>query len=425
MSTTSEKVRDPTVGEAMDVYGEKFVWTSEHMLRKELDPLMFTYDELAANAYECALQLFNEEQEKLKAEEGGEANKKPKRPVKPDIFQIVKDNAATQPALGKLWEHVNTVPDWVDWNQLGRAQKVFYRYGVANLMSLGYQSLFVGMAAWRIVEVLLRTGGFSPAAAKKRSFETAQWVLEIMRDVDSIRPGGAGWESTVRVRLLHSAVRYRISEMAKAKPEYFNTEEWGVPINDLDSAATICSFSTAPILSGLPRQKIKMRKQEIADYIALWRYIAYLIGAPERFFATPDSAKKLQESMIYYELDPNENSRVLADNLLKSFIGQPPFYAPAGLINAAARCLAGEKLSNELGVAKVNLIWRGLWSGNTTMYKGYAYMCRSIPWFDKGNIKMMRKLTWKIVVEGKHGLGGERSKFPMKYQPSYDRTKAD
>ena len=383
--------------------------------------MLHTYDEVAAHAYDRALEMFNDQQAQLKKE--GETPKGP--PAKPDIFQIVKDNAANEPVLGALWEHVNTVPEWVDWEQLARGQKVFFRYAMANLIGLGYQSLFVGMAAARTIEVLVRTGGFAPAAAQKRSFETAQWNLEIMRDIDSLKPGGDGWVSTVRVRLLHSAVRSRIWKMAEAKSEYYNVKDFGIPINDFDSAGTICTFSAAPIWFSLPAQKIQLRKQEIEDYVALWRYIAYLIGAPEQFFSTPDKCRKLQESALYYEIDPNENSRVLANNLLGAFKNQPPLRLPGGMVNAGARKLAGDELCDELHVPKANFIYRGLWHGNMVFYKGFAYMCRSVPWLDKKNIAMMKKLTWSTVVEGKHGLKGEKTKFPLKYQPSYKLTKAE
>jgi hypothetical protein len=296
---------------------------------------------------------------------------------------------------------------------------------MANLVGLGYQSLFVGMAAARTIEVLVRTGGFSPAAAQRRGFETAQWNLEIMRSIDSLKPGGDGWVSTVRVRLLHSAVRSRIMKMAEARPEYFNTKEYGIPINDFDSAGTICTFSAAPIWFSLPRQKIQLRKQEIEDYVALWRYIAYLIGAPEEFFATPDKARKLQESALYYEIAPNNNSKVLANNLLGAFKNQGPMKVPSGLVNAGARKLAGDELCDVLEVGKPNIVYRGLWHSNMVFYKGFAYMCRSVPWLDKKNIKLMKKVTWSVVVEGKHGLKGEKTKFPMKYTPSYNLTKAE
>jgi hypothetical protein len=371
-----------------------------------MKPLLHKYDETGAHAYDRALEIFNDEQSRLKKEGGVMTGP----PAKPDIYQIVKDNAADDPLLGKLWEHVNTVPTWVDWEQIERGQKVFWRYAMANLIGLGYQSLFVGMAAARTIEVLVRTGGFAQAAAQKRGFETAQWNLEIMKDVDSMKPGGDGWVSTVRVRLLHSAVRSKIWKMAEAKPEYYNVKDFGIPINDFDAAGTICTFSAAPIWFSLPAQKIQLRPQEIEDYVALWRYIAYVIGAPEEYFSTPDRCRKMQESALYYEIDPNDNSKVLANNLLKSFKNQPPMRLPGGLVNAAARSLAGDVLCDELEVPKDNFFYRGIWKSNINIYKGFAYLCRSVPMLDRKNIKMMKNLTWKVVVEGKHGLKGEKTK---------------
>lgn len=44
-----------------------------------------------------------------------------------------------------------------------------------------------------------------------------------------------------------------------------------------------------------------MRKQEIDDYVALWRYIAYVIGAPQEYFATTSKSKAMMESLFYNE----------------------------------------------------------------------------------------------------------------------------
>ncbi|KIW03810.1 uncharacterized protein PV09_05110 [Verruconis gallopava] len=412
--------RVPNDGEKVTCWGQTITWTSEHPTDEDLKPLLYKYDKIGGDAYDRALQIFNDEQD-MKKKEG----QMPKgAPAKPDIFQIVKDHAATDPVLGKLWEQVNYVPDWVDWDQLARGQQIFWRYAMANLIGLGYQSLFVGMAAARTIEVLVRTGGFAPAAAQRRGIETAQWNLEIMRGIESLKPGGDGWVSTVRVRLLHSAVRSKIMQMYREKPEYYNEQEYGIPINDFDSAGTICTFSAAPIWFSLPQQKIQLRPQEIKDYVALWRYIAYLIGAPEEYFDSPDKCRKLQESGLYYEIDPNQNSKVLANNLLDAFSKGPP-KLPSGLVRAGARALAGDELCDELEVGKSNFIWRGIWYSNMVMYKGFAYMCRSVPWLDKRNISMMKKLSWKIVVESKYGLKGEKTKFPLKYKPSYKVTKAE
>ena len=102
--------------------------------------------------------------------------------------------------------------------------------------------------------------------------------------------------STIRVRLLHATVRQRILSLEAAKPGYYDVEAWGVPINDLDSIATIATFSATLIWLSLPRQGIYLRKQEIEDYVALWRYIAYLVGCPTEHFATPDKAKKMMDA---------------------------------------------------------------------------------------------------------------------------------
>lgn len=137
----------------------------------------------------------------------------------------------------------------------------------ADVSQLTYQSLLGGMGAGRVTEVLARTGGFSTKVAKHRLYETTQHILEVTKSLDSIKPGGAGMQSSIRVRLLHAAVRRRIMKLAKEKPSYYSVEEFGIPINDLDSIATISTFSTTLIWLGFPRQGIYLRKQEIEDYV--------------------------------------------------------------------------------------------------------------------------------------------------------------
>jgi len=121
------------------------------------------------------------------------------------------------------------------------------------------------MGAGRITEVLARTGGFSTKVAKHRLYETTQHILQVTRSLESIKPGGAGQQSSVRVRLLHAAVRRRIMKLAAEKPSYYSVEESGIPINDLDSIGTISTFSSTLIWLGFPRQGIFLRKQETEE----------------------------------------------------------------------------------------------------------------------------------------------------------------
>ena len=87
-------------------------------------------------------------------------------------------------------------------------------------------------------------------------------ILQCTRDLDSIKPGGDGFRSSVSVRLLHSNVRKRILKLHSQHPKYYSLEEFGIPINDMDSIMTIMTFSSSLIWISLPRQGVFMREQE-------------------------------------------------------------------------------------------------------------------------------------------------------------------
>lgn len=64
----------------------------------------------------------------------GKDSPAPKR----DLYALLRDNAAEDVKLKELWEEVNTIPEWVDWDQISRGQEVFYRYGGVALTAVCY-----------------------------------------------------------------------------------------------------------------------------------------------------------------------------------------------------------------------------------------------------------------------------------------------
>ncbi|RPA97113.1 hypothetical protein L873DRAFT_1810170 [Choiromyces venosus 120613-1] len=181
---------------------------------------------------------------------------------KKDLYTTLQEHHDTHPTLSTLWEQVNTVPEWVDWDQISRGQDVFYRYSGAMLIGLCYMSLLGGMSASRVAEVLYRTGGFSTGVARRRMLETTQHILQCTKSLESIKPGGAGHISSIKVRLLHAAVRKRILDIEKRNPGYYSVKEFGVPVNDLDSIGTILSFSVNLVWGALPRQGLFLSCRE-------------------------------------------------------------------------------------------------------------------------------------------------------------------
>ena len=406
-------------------WGYTFQLTSDHLTPEQAHPLKFSYDTLGE---EC-LDVLNELNPPTNAVQfhATQADETPSQDVKEntpaikakrDLYLLLRDNVDKSEKLRQLWDEVNDVPDWVDWNQISRGQEVFYRYGGATLTGLAYQSLLGGMGANRVVEVLARTGGFGVKVARHRLFETTQHILECTKSLESIKPGGAGFASSLRVRLLHAAVRQRIMKLAKTRPEYYSVEKYGIPINDLDCIATIGTFSATIIWLSLPRQGIWLRDQEIKDYIALWRLIAHYTGTPTKPFETPDKARAIMESLLMNEINPTETSKVLAANIIRCLEAQPPAFASRSMLEVSARWLNGNELCDALGLGHPSLYYWGLMAGQCIFFMALCYTYRSIPYLDRRKIAALRNIFWAVIIEGKHGLG-EKTVFDFKYIPDY------
>ena len=400
-------------------WGYRFELTDEHLTPEQCEPLKHSYDVIGERVLNRLNEISPPPQRDLPrntskftvpekpSEHPEEKEKEPTKPPPRDLYAILRENREGDALLQEFWDEVNTVPDWVDWAQIERGQDVFYRYGGANLTGLAYQSLLGGMGAARVVETLARTGGFSTKVARSRMFETTQHILQCTKSLESIQPGGDGWASTLRVRLLHVAVRQRILALAKTKPEYYDTKAWGIPINDLDSVGTISTFSASLIWVSLPRQGLFLRQQEIVDYIALWRYIGHVIGCPtEGFLDTPDHAKKTMEALLLHEIKPTPTSRIMANNIIKSLEGQPPGFASADFLTASARWLNGNALSDELGLMRPGIYYTCLMAGQCLFFCFFCYTYRSIPSLDRKKVAMLKKVFYDVIVHSKYGLRG-------------------
>ncbi|KAF2432063.1 hypothetical protein EJ08DRAFT_586230 [Tothia fuscella] len=401
-----------------ETWGYSFDMTPEHPTPEEMHHLKFTYDVLGESCYHRLNDISPPPDKTLPRNNSLDVKEEEKKAPR-DLYFLLRDNADKDETLAKLWKQVNTVPEWVDWEQIERGQDVFYRYGGANLTGLAYQSLLGGMGAARVVETLARTGGFSTKVARRRLYETTQHILQCTRSLESIKPGGDGWASTIRVRLLHSAVRNRILKLAKERPLYYNVEEYGIPINDLDSMATIGTFSATLIWLALPRQGIFLRKQEIIDYLALWRYIGHVIGSPTDPFATPSSAQKWMEVLLYYEIKPSPTSKILANNIIKSLEGRPPIWASPDMLIASARWLNGNDLCDELGLARPGYYYWFLMAGQCFFFVVMAYSYRLFPEADKKKVEFLKRAFWTMIVESKSGLEGNMSGFEFKHVPQF------
>ncbi|OTB13477.1 hypothetical protein K445DRAFT_336496 [Daldinia sp. EC12] len=402
-------------------WGVKFKWTPKHLTADSLKSWIYTYDTVST----MAIDRLNEISISSHTKFPGSVDSIPReeKKVRGDLYELLQKHASTDDTIGRLWDEINTIPEWVDWEQIERGQKVFYRYGGPAITTLTFLSLLGGMGSGRTVETLDRTGDFSVDVVRRRLLETTQHTLNVTRDLESIKPGGDGFVDSVRVRLLHAAVRRRIMQMAEKEPGYYDMKTFGVPINDLDCIGTINAFSTALIWMGLPRQGIWLRSQEITDYLALWRYVAYLMGTPHDWMSTPESARRMMESLLVADIKPSKASANLANNIIAGLQDQPPTHASREFLCAQTYWLNGKEMSKELGIEEPSLYHTALVVGQCILFATLSYVNRSISYLDERNIKLVRMALYKILLQDKSkGALGYTTKFNLKYVPSFDRT---
>lgn len=206
-------------------------------------------------------------------------------------------SSETELAIYDFYRHYHDhIPSWVHWDQIQRGIDVFITFAPCAGHALFYLSLVPGFSIPKIAKVLeqIKSNLVPPSTNKQvftRLIDTGAFVANVMIptsdsiDEDeiisssSLRPGFKGWRMALQVRLIHAKVRRSIlNDCKKSKKNNWDILEYGIPINQEDMAATLCAFSVN-ILMGIEFIAGKeLSSQEQEDYLALWRYIGWLLG---------------------------------------------------------------------------------------------------------------------------------------------------
>ena len=261
-------------------------------------------------------------------------------------------------ALADFYNRYSTPPSFVDWEQLQRGIDIFITYAPAAGTSLYYRSLVGGFSIPKITQVLFATRYLAPPSppekVKERLMDTGGFLAACFAPVPgnnedattrtlpaaAIRPGGPGWAAALRVRHLHARVRRSILQ---SKTLDWDTEEFGIPINQEDMSATVLAFSVNVLVGIEFIGGRALSEDDQKDYLALWRYLSWLLGVEINENGTmrksnlppldPCSGIKaggsvnaesdpiahsysLLESVIFHLLTPNDISKQVASHLL-------------------------------------------------------------------------------------------------------------
>ncbi|BBY81529.1 DUF2236 domain-containing protein [Mycolicibacterium pulveris] len=225
------------------------------------------------------------------------------------------DSVPEAPApLREFFEQVETVPAWVDRATLQRGQRALRRGGADGMYIARDVSLLGGYQFSGFNKTLLRTGALEKGS-NKRFAETMQWAMDVIAE-GGLEVFGSGYQATLRVRFIHSLVRRHVGAM----PDW-RADEWGVPVNQTDMAATLVGALVAPAV-GVAGMGILLRPKDYEAIAHLTRYVGWLMGVEDEWLPRDfrDSIRVLYHTLGALA-EPDESSKQLAMPMVDDPLG--------------------------------------------------------------------------------------------------------
>ncbi|MBO0843199.1 MAG: DUF2236 domain-containing protein [Nocardioides sp.] len=186
------------------------------------------------------------------------------------------------PALAAYVSALAEVPEWVDWTRVDRGAAAFQRLGTNANDVLLHLSLIGGYRFGGPTDLLVLTGALKGDGTLRRLAETQKWSIEATRP-GGLRPGAEGWRLTAHVRVMHAMINALFGSQ-------WDTDRFGLPINQADLAGTLGLFDATVIL-GVRALGVPLSRQERDDMMHLWRYVGWLMGVSPDLL-TDDEAER-------------------------------------------------------------------------------------------------------------------------------------
>lgn len=311
-------------------------------------------------------------------------------------------------SLRALFEQLDTVPAWVDWKRLRRGALVYQRTGLAGALVLSALSLMNGYHSAAAIQPLVFTGQLDKMA-RRRLAETGRFIADTIA-IDGLKRHARGFASTVKVRMVHAAVRRMLSRSPS-----WDTKAWGTPINNADMAATSLSFSVA-MLYGTRAMGLHFEPREADDLMLLWRYSGYLSGVdPGLLAASEAEGMEWAELIDLVQPGPDEGSVALAQALRRVIAERAErswekALAPFVLRyhDGLTRATAGDDVADDLGVGHPK------WKYAVTLTKGLVWPIESVrPWIPGAN-RLASWLGYRAFLQAvAHDLQGREARFEI------------
>ena len=217
---------------------------------------------------------------------------------------------APPPALCDFFATVEQVPDWVDFDLINEGAGVYRRSGKTGADVLLQLSLIGGYRFGGPTDLLVATGGLAGDMTLRRLGETQKWGVAVSEH-DAMRRDGQGFQLTVHVRLMHAMVNHRFES-----GDRWDTNTWGLPINQSDQAATLGLFNGVFLL-GVRALGMRITSADSLAVMHLWKYVGWLIGVDDDWlFDTEREQHAFNYHVLLAQSDITEAGPQLANGIV-------------------------------------------------------------------------------------------------------------
>ncbi|MBF2720156.1 DUF2236 domain-containing protein [Psychrobacter sp. NG254] len=227
------------------------------------------------------------------------------KPLQQSIIAGDSDNdLASNPSFSALTEQFGSHPDWFDPRLAQIGAVAYRRYPLMLIWLLRNVALMAGYSIPALSLPLIQTGALMHDALP-RLMRTYAYILAVSehphsnmgtrsqrKSIDQVLAiGSEGWRQSIKVRQIHTLVRQNLLKgkgnaatgvIPSADQHHnpdgsWNTDYWGIPINQTDMIATHLQFSLL-IMRGLRLLGARISTEEAEGILHLWNLASYWMG---------------------------------------------------------------------------------------------------------------------------------------------------
>lgn len=215
----------------------------------------------------------------------------------------VGDKLADNTAFMALTDQFSHHPDWFNPKLAQIGAVAYRRYPLMLIWLLRNVALMAGYSIPALSLPLLQTGALMHDALP-RLMRTYAYILAVSEHpqqynsypiqrapiTDVLAIGSEGWRQSIQVRQIHTIVRQNLLKGKLTPANHsliknthhhpdgsWNSDYWGVPINQTDMIATHLQFSLL-IMRGLRLLGARISREEAEGILHLWNLASYWMG---------------------------------------------------------------------------------------------------------------------------------------------------